>query len=89
MAGQNLFAAAGQTFALAHPGARFVGGPTQEVSAAQFLEGSGVGHGGLNVFVGNPPCQGYSCYNHGRCEHDLRAGLFREYLRVVASLKLK
>ena len=86
VAGQDLFAAAGRTFALAHPAARFVGGPIQGVSAAQLLEGSGIGPGELDVLVGGPPCQGYSYYNHGRGEHDPRAGLFREYLRIVAGV---
>ncbi len=87
VAGQDLFAAAGRTFTHAHPGARFVGGSIQDVSAAQLLEGSGVGPGELDVLVGGPPCQGYSYYNHGRGEHDPRAGLFREYLRIVEGLR--
>jgi len=41
------------------------------------------------ILIGGPPCQGYSVYNHGRGEHDPRAGLFREYLRLVAGLQPK
>jgi DNA (cytosine-5)-methyltransferase 1 len=72
-----------------HPDAKFVAQPIQELSVDEVLSASGLQAGELDVLVGGPPCQGYSVYNHGRGEHDPRAGLFREYLRLVAGLQPK
>ncbi|MGH8762547.1 MAG: DNA cytosine methyltransferase, partial [Nitrosospira sp.] len=47
----------------------------------------GLGRGEVDVIVGGPPCQGYSVYNHQRGETDPRAGLFREYLRIVEGIQ--
>jgi DNA (cytosine-5)-methyltransferase 1 len=86
-AGQDIDAAAGLTFAEAHPKATFISGPVQDVSVRQLLQASGLLRGELDVLVGGPPCQGYSVYNHQRGVHDPRAGLFREYLRIVEGLQ--
>jgi DNA (cytosine-5)-methyltransferase 1 len=77
---------AGRTFAATHPEATFIGGRIQDVSVADLLAATGLRPGELDVLVGGPPCQGYSVYNHGRGVHDPRAGLFREYLRIVEGL---
>lgn len=83
LAGQDVDERAGETFAATHREARFVGGPIQEVSAAALLKAAGAKRGQIDVIVGGPPCQGYSVYNHQRGARDPRAGLFREYLRIV------
>ncbi len=87
VAGQDMDAAAGRTFASTHEGAAFHGGPIQAVTAEGLLGPAGLHPGDVDVVVGGPPCQGYSYYNHGRGEHDPRAGLFREYLRVIEGLR--
>lgn len=79
----------GQTFSHAHPGSIFIAKPIQALSSCEILQATGLRKGELDVLVGGPPCQGYSVYNHGRGEHDPRAGLFREYLRVVKDLAPK
>ena len=79
----------GETFSRSHDGARFISKPIQSLSSAEILSATGLGKGQLDVLVGGPPCQGYSVYNHGRGEHDPRAGLFREYLRLVRELSPK
>jgi DNA (cytosine-5)-methyltransferase 1 len=79
----------GETFSKSHAGAQFVAKPIQLLSSAEILNATGLGKGQLDVLVGGPPCQGYSVYNHGRGEHDPRAGLFREYLRLVRDLAPK
>lgn len=89
LAGQDFDDAAGATFAMTHPGAAFVGGPIQQVSAAHLLKVAGLRKGQVDVLVGGPPCQGYSVYNHQRGLADPRAGLFREYLRIVEGLQPK
>lgn len=87
LAGQDFDEQAGKTFLATHPEATFVGGPIQNVSPQMLLKAAGVKKGEIDVIVGGPPCQGYSVYNHQRGERDPRAGLFREYLRIVAGIK--
>jgi len=87
LAGLDFDAAAGRTFESTHPEATFFCGRIQDVSVSDILKATGLRPGMLDVLVGGPPCQGYSVYNHQRGVHDPRAGLFREYLRIVAGLK--
>jgi len=89
LAGQDFDATAGATFAATHTEAKFIPGPIQEVTAARLLRATGLKRGEVDVLVGGPPCQGYSVYNHQRGADDPRAGLFREYLRIVDSLRPK
>ena len=89
LAGQDLDPTAGETFASTHPEAEFIEGPIQQVPVSRIFRATGLAAGGLDVLVGGPPCQGYSVYNHQRGEDDPRAGLFREYLRIVEGLKPK
>ena len=79
----------GETFSRSHKGAAFVAKPIQSLSSTEILNMAGLTKGQLDILVGGPPCQGYSIYNHGRGEHDPRAGLFREYLRIVRDLAPK
>ncbi|WP_299844148.1 DNA cytosine methyltransferase [uncultured Roseovarius sp.] len=87
LAGQDIDATFGRTFEQTHAGASFVHGPIQDVSATDLLAAAGVKKGEVDVLVGGPPCQGYSVYNHQRGIDDPRAGLFKEYLRLVADIK--
>lgn len=89
LAGSDYDPAAGKTFAATHPEATFLGGRIQDLSVEDFLRATGLKKGELEVLVGGPPCQGYSVYNHGRGVDDPRAGLFREYLRIVKGLMPK
>jgi DNA (cytosine-5)-methyltransferase 1 len=79
----------GETFLQSHDGASFIDKPIQSLSSIEILKMTGLAKGQLDVLVGGPPCQGYSVYNHGRGEHDPRAGLFREYLRIVRDVAPK
>ncbi len=89
VAGQDFDDKAGLTFASTHHGAEFIGGPIQNVSSTDLLKAGGLKRGELDVLIGGPPCQGYSVYNHQRGESDPRAGLFREYLRILDGLRPK
>jgi DNA (cytosine-5)-methyltransferase 1 len=79
----------GKTFMASHPNAKFTARPIQALTVAEILKSARLKPGQLDVLVGGPPCQGYSVYNHGRGEQDPRAGLFREYLRIVRGLQPK
>jgi DNA (cytosine-5)-methyltransferase 1 len=85
--GQDYDAAAGRTYLATHPGASFLGGPIQNVLPEELLYAGGLRAGEVDVIVGGPPCQGYSVYNHQRGVHDPRAGLFKQYLRIVENLR--
>jgi DNA (cytosine-5)-methyltransferase 1 len=87
LAGQDFDDQAGATFAKTHPEATFIGGPIQDVTPQQLLKAAGKKRGEIDVIVGGPPCQGYSVYNHQRGDSDPRAGLFREYLRIVKGIQ--
>jgi DNA (cytosine-5)-methyltransferase 1 len=79
----------GETYSKSHAGAVFVAKPIQDLTSDEVFSATGLCKGQLDVLVGGPPCQGYSINNHGRGEHDPRAGLFREYLRLVQELAPK
>ena len=87
LAGQDFDEQAGKTFAATHPEAEFIGGPIQDVTPEQLLDAADRRPGEIDVIVGGPPCQGYSVYNHQRGVSDPRAGLFREYLRIVKGIQ--
>lgn len=87
LAGQDFDEQAGATFSRTHPEASFVGGPIQQVAAQRLLKAAGMRRGEVDVIVGGPPCQGYSVYNHQRGADDPRAGLFKEYLRIVEGIQ--
>lgn len=87
LAGQDYDDQAGSTFAATHHEARFIGGPIEKVTPQQLLKAAGAKRGEIDVIVGGPPCQGYSVYNHQRGENDPRAGLFKQYLRIVEGIK--
>lgn len=89
VAGSDYDPAAGRTFAATHPEATFFEGRIQDLAVSDILRATGLRKGDLEVLVGGPPCQGYSVYNHGRGVDDPRAGLFREYLRIVEGLMPK
>jgi DNA (cytosine-5)-methyltransferase 1 len=87
--GSDIDATFGKTFMASHPVAKFVAKPIQDLTVDEILAATRLHPGELDVLVGGPPCQGYSVYNHGRGAHDPRAGLFREYLRIVQGLQPK
>lgn len=87
LAGNDFDDVAGKTFEDTHPEAVFLGGPIQSLKVEKIFEVTGLAPGQLDVLVGGPPCQGYSVYNHNRGVDDPRAGLFREYLRIVKGLR--
>lgn len=89
LAGNDIDHSAGLTFSLSHPEARFIEGPIEEYSAAEFLDTSGLSEGDLDCLIGGPPCQGFSVYNHNRGVDDPRTKLPREYMRLVRGLKPK
>lgn len=89
LAGNDIDHAAGLTFSMSHPEARFLEGPIEEYSERDFLDAGGLRAGELDCLVGGPPCQGFSVYNHQRGVSDPRTKLPREYMRLVRGLRPK
>lgn len=87
LAGQDIDSTFGHTFEQTHAGASFVHGPIQDISASDLLSAANRQAGEVDVLIGGPPCQGYSVYNHQRGVDDPRAGLFKEYLRIVEEIR--
>ena len=87
LAGQDIDGTFGETFERTHAGASFVHGAIQDISADELLAAAGRKAGEIDILIGGPPCQGYSVYNHQRGIDDPRAGLFKEYLRIVEAIQ--
>lgn len=87
LAGQDIDSTFGKTFEQTHTEASFVHGPIQDTSASDLLQAANCNAGEIDVLIGGPPCQGYSVYNHQRGTDDPRAGLFKEYLRLVEAIQ--
>ena len=77
---------AAATYRLNNPYTRFLFGPIEGITEEDLLHTADLSYGQLDVLLGGPPCQAFSVYNHQRGMHDERAGLFRDYLRLVNGL---
>jgi DNA (cytosine-5)-methyltransferase 1 len=89
LAANDLDKDAGETFRLNFPEATFFEGAVSELTSAALLKECGLKAGELDCLIGGPPCQSFSYNNHQRSAEDVRAQLFRDYLRLVAEMKPK
>jgi DNA (cytosine-5)-methyltransferase 1 len=89
LSGNDVDADAGETFRLNFPEASFFEGPIAAIKPRSLLRDAGLKAGQLDCLVGGPPCQSFSYNNHQRSASNARAKLFRDYLRIVKSLKPK
>lgn len=87
LVGNDMMAAAGETFEATHPNAKFLLGEIQKFDASDFLAAAGLKPGELHCLIGGPPCQGFSVYNHNRGLDDDRSKLFHEYMRIVEGIR--
>ena len=78
---------ASETFRKNFPEANFIEGPIEDLESKDLLTGQGIAEGEIDCVIGGPPCQAFSINNHRRSAEDFRAGLFRDYLRIVEELK--
>lgn len=88
-AGSDIDADAGETFRLNFPEASFFEGPISALGPRVLLRAAGLRSGELDCLVGGPPCQSFSYNNHQRSAKNARARLFRDYLRIVKTLRPK
>ena len=78
---------ASETFRKNFPEASFIEGPIEILQSEDLLTGHGIADGDIDCVIGGPPCQAFSINNHQRSAEDVRAGLFRDYLRIVEALR--
>ena len=87
LSANDLDPTASKTFRKNFPEAGFIEGPIAGLQPEGLLAGHRIAEGGIDCVIGGPPCQAFSINNHRRSAADDRAGLFRDYLRIVAGLK--
>lgn len=80
---------AGATFRFNFPEASFFEGSISAVSPRKLLRNAGLRAGELDCLVGGPPCQSFSYNNHQRSAANARARLFRDYLRILKTVRPK
>ncbi len=78
-----------QTYGLNHPSARLIVGDVRQVCEANLKNLLAVKEGEIDLIAGGPPCQGFSINAPIRTLDDERNQLFKDFIRVVSSLKPK
>jgi DNA (cytosine-5)-methyltransferase 1 len=78
-----------ETYQLNHPDTQVVVGDVREVSEVDLKRRLGVDEGEIDLVAGGPPCQGFSINAPIRTLDDSRNHLFKDFLRVVSSIKPK
>jgi DNA (cytosine-5)-methyltransferase 1 len=83
LSGNDVDAAAGNTFRANFGEASFFEGPIESLTGRELLADASLKPGELDCLIGGPPCQSFSYNNHERSRRRARARLFRDYLRIV------
>ena len=78
-----------ETYQLNHQDAQVIVGDVRQVCEANLKRLLGVAEGEIDLIAGGPPCQGFSINAPIRTLDDERNHLFKDFLRVVSSLKPK
>ncbi len=75
------------TFRANFPEASFFLGDVGKLRPGTILKDARIQPEELDCLIGGPPCQAFSYNNHQRSLKNVRAGLFRQYLRLVRALR--
>lgn len=89
LAGVDNDPSAAKTFQLNFPESLFFQSDISSLKPAELLKDCALVPGQLDCLIGGPPCQSFSYNNHARSASNLRARLFRQYLRIVGVLRPK
>lgn len=82
VAANDFFKEAGLTFKANFPKVKFVGGDITELDVKNQIFDAIDEHGGVDIVIGGPPCQGFS--NAGkRMIQDPRNALYKEFVDIV------
>lgn len=89
LAGTDVDSDAATTFRRNFPEAEFFEGDIALLKSKDLLQECDLRVGDLDCLIGGPPCQAFSYNNHFRSLANVRAGLFRHYIRLVRGLQPK
>ena len=89
LAGTDVDPDAAATFRRNFPEAAFFEGDIALLQPEDLLRECDLRVGGLDCLIGGPPCQAFSYNNHFRSLANVRAGLFRHYIRIIRGLEPK
>lgn len=78
-----------ETYQLNHHEARVIIGDVRKVCETDLKKFLGLTEGEIDLIAGGPPCQGFSVNAPIRSLDDERNHLFKDFLRIVSSLKPK
>lgn len=78
-----------KTYKQNHPNTQVLVGDVRQLSDLDLKESLGLKSGELDLLAGGPPCQGFSVNAPIRSLDDERNHLFKDFLRVAATLKPK
>lgn len=78
-----------ETYQLNHQEAQVIVGDVRQICEVNIKKLIGVTEGEIDLVAGGPPCQGFSINAPIRTLDDERNHLFKDFLRVVSSLKPK
>lgn len=78
-----------ETYQINHPDSHVIIGDVRQVCETNLRKLLGVKEGEIDLVAGGPPCQGFSINAPIRTLDDERNHLFKDFLRVVSSLKPK
>jgi len=71
----------------AFPKMRIIEEDITELSGGQILEKVGMKKGQLDILVGGPPCQGFTCASSKRSVKDPRSRLMWEFIRMIKEIQ--
>jgi DNA (cytosine-5)-methyltransferase 1 len=78
-----------ETYQVNHPNTEMIVGDIRTVCALNLKQRLGVSEGEIDLVAGGPPCQGFSINAPIRTLDDKRNHLFKDFLRIVSSIKPK
>ncbi|MDR2364251.1 MAG: DNA cytosine methyltransferase [Zoogloeaceae bacterium] len=78
-----------ETYQENHPDTEVVIGDIRTVCELSIKQHLGISEGEVDLVAGGPPCQGFSINAPIRTLNDARNHLFRDFLRIVSSIKPK
>lgn len=84
----DIWESASETYKLNHNETKFILKDIHELTGDEILNELDIKNGQVDVIIGGPPCQGFSTVGK-RAKNDPRNNLFKEYLRIVASINPK
>jgi DNA (cytosine-5)-methyltransferase 1 len=78
-----------ETYQANHPDTEVIVGDIRSVCELSLKQHLGISEGEIDLVAGGPPCQGFSINAPIRTLDDVRNHLFKDFLRIVSSIKPK